>query len=106
MLAPTISEEVMATVEIRQIFKISKVGTIAGCHVKDGTITRSNKVRLVREGVVVFDGFMDTLKRFKDDVKEVAQGFECGISLQNFNDIKVGDIIEAYKMVETKRTLE
>ena len=106
MLAPTISEEVMATVEVRQIFKISKVGTIAGCHVKDGTITRGNKVRLVREGVVVYDGSMDTLKRFKDDVKEVAQGFECGISLQNFNDIKVGDIIEAYKMVETKRTLE
>lgn len=106
MLAPTISEEVMATVEIRQIFKISKVGTIAGCYVKDGTITRNNKVRLVREGVVVFDGMMDTLKRFKDDVKEVAQGFECGISLQNYNDIKVGDILEAYKMVETKRTLE
>ena len=106
MLAPTISEEVMATVEVRQIFKISKVGTIAGCYVKDGTITRGNKVRLIREGVVVFDGLMDTLKRFKDDVKEVAQGFECGISLQNFNDIKVGDFIEAYKMVETKRTLE
>ncbi len=106
MLAPTITEEVMATVEIRQIFKISKVGTIAGCYVKDGTITRNNKVRLVREGIVVYDGTMDTLKRFKDDVKEVAQGFECGISLQNFNDIKVGDIIEAYKMVETKRTLE
>ncbi|HEY6953272.1 MAG TPA: translation initiation factor IF-2, partial [Bacteroidota bacterium] len=106
MLAPTISEEVMATVEVRQIFKISKIGTIAGCYVKDGTIARGNKVRLVRDGVVVFDGMMDTLKRFKDDVKEVAQGFECGISLQNFNDIKVGDIVEAYKMVETKRTLE
>jgi len=106
MLAPTITEEVMATVEVRQIFKISKVGTIAGCYVKDGTIARGNKVRLIREGVVVYDGSMDTLKRFKDDVKEVAQGFECGISLQNFNDIKVGDIIEAYKMVETKRTLE
>lgn len=106
MLAPTISEEVMATVEVRQIFKISKVGTIAGCHVKDGTLGRNNKVRLIRDGVVVFDGMMDTLKRFKDDVKEVAQGFECGISLQNFNDIKVGDTLEAYKMVETKRTLE
>ncbi len=106
MLAPTISEEVMATVEIRQIFKISKVGTIAGCYVKDGSITRGNKVRLVRDGVVVFDGMIDALKRFKDDVKEVAQGFECGISLQNYNDLKVGDTIEAYKMVETKRTLE
>jgi len=106
MLAPTITEEVMATVEVRQIFKISKVGTIAGCYVKDGTIARGNKVRLIREGIEVYDGSMDTLKRFKDDVKEVAQGFECGISLQNFNDIKVGDVIEAYKMVETKRTLE
>jgi translation initiation factor IF-2 len=106
MLAPTITEEVTATVDVRQIFKISKVGTIAGCYVKDGTIARSSKVRLVREGIVVYDGSMDTLKRFKDDVKEVAQGFECGISLQNFNDIKVGDIIESYKMVETKRTLE
>jgi translation initiation factor IF-2 len=106
MLAPTISEEVMATVDVRQVFKISKVGTIAGCYVKDGTITRGNKVRLIREGIVIYDGTMDTLKRFKDDVREVAQGFECGISLQNFNDIKVGDIVEAYKMVETKRTLE
>jgi translation initiation factor IF-2 len=106
MLAPTISEEVVATVEVRQIFKISKVGTIAGCYVKEGSITRGSKVRLIRDGVVVFDGMLDALKRFKDDVREVAQGFECGISLQNFNDIKVSDIIEAYKMVETKRTLE
>lgn len=106
LLAPSITEEVMATVEVRQVFKISKVGTIAGCQVKDGTITRNNKVRLVREGVIIFDGQIDALKRFKDDVREVAQGFECGISLLNFNDVKVGDIIEAYKMVETKRTLE
>jgi translation initiation factor IF-2 len=106
LLAPSITEEVLATVEIRQVFKISKVGTIAGCQVKDGTITRNNKVRLVREGVIIFDGQIDALKRFKDDVREVAQGFECGISLLNFNDVKVGDIIEAYKMVETKRTLE
>lgn len=106
MLAPTITEEVMATVDVRQIFKVSKVGTIAGCYVKDGTITRANKARLIRDGVVIFDGSIDALKRFKDDVKEVAQGFECGISLQNFNDIKVGDTIESYRMVETKRTLE
>jgi translation initiation factor IF-2 len=106
LLAPTVSEEVMGTVEIRDVFKVSKVGTIAGCYVKDGRIIRNNKVRLVRDGVVVFDGTIASLKRFKDDVKEVEQGFECGIALENFNDVKVGDIIEAYKMVEMKRKLE
>jgi translation initiation factor IF-2 len=106
LLAPTVSEEVMGTVEIRDVFKVSKVGTIAGCYVKDGRITRNNKVRLVRDGVVVFDGTIASLKRFKDDVKEVEQGFECGIALENFNDVKMGDIIEAYKMVEMKRKLE
>jgi translation initiation factor IF-2 len=106
LLAPSVSEEITATVDIRQIFKISKIGTIAGCYVRDGNITRSSKVRLIRDGVVIFDGQIDALKRFKDDVREVAQGFECGLSLLNFNDIKVGDIVEAYKMVETKRTLE
>jgi translation initiation factor IF-2 len=106
LLAPTVSEEVMGTVEIRDVFKVSKVGTIAGCYVKDGRITRNNKVRLVRDGVVVFDGTIASLKRFKDDVKEVEQGFECGIALENFNDVKVGDIVEAYKMVEMKRKLE
>ncbi|MBI3005566.1 MAG: translation initiation factor IF-2 [Ignavibacteriales bacterium] len=106
MLAPTVSEEVTATVEVREIFKISKVGTIAGCIVKDGTIVRNNKVRLVREGVVVFDGGIASLKRFKEDVREVEQGFECGMGLENFNDVKVADIIEAYKIVETKRKLE
>ncbi|HLF20014.1 MAG TPA: translation initiation factor IF-2, partial [Bacteroidota bacterium] len=106
MLAPTVSEEITATVEVREIFKVSKVGTIAGCHVKDGTIVRNNKIRLVREGVVVFDGGIASLKRFKDDVREVEQGFECGMALENYNDLKVGDIIEAYKTVETKRKLE
>ena len=106
LLAPTVSEEVMGTVEIRDVFKVSKVGTIAGCYVKDGRIIRNNKVRLVRDGVVVFDGTIASLKRFKDDVKEVEQGFECGIALENFNDVKMGDIIEAYKMVEMKRKLE
>ncbi|MBF8247722.1 MAG: infB [Bacteroidetes bacterium] len=106
LLAPTVSEEVMGTVEIRDVFKVSKVGTIAGCSVKDGRITRNNKVRLVRDGVVVFDGTIASLKRFKDDVREVEQGFECGIALENFNDVKTGDIIEAYKMVEMKRKLE
>ncbi|MCX6121450.1 MAG: translation initiation factor IF-2 [Ignavibacteriales bacterium] len=106
LLAPTVTEEVTATVDVRDVFKISKIGTIAGCHVRDGKIMRNNHVRLVRDGIEVFDGTIASLKRFKDDVKEVEQGFECGISLENFNDIKNGDIIEAYKTVETKRKLE
>ena len=106
LLAPTVTEEVTATVDVRDVFKISKIGTIAGCYVRDGKIVRNNHVRLVRDGIEVFDGTIASLKRFKDDVKEVEQGFECGISLENFNDIKNGDIIEAYKTVETKRKLE
>jgi translation initiation factor IF-2 len=106
LLAPTVTEEVTATVDVRDVFKISKIGTIAGCHVRDGKIMRNNHVRLVRDGIEVFEGTIASLKRFKDDVKEVEQGFECGISLENFNDIKNGDIIEAYKTVETKRKLE
>jgi translation initiation factor IF-2 len=106
MLTPTVSEEITATIEVRDVFKISKVGTIAGCYVKDGRIVRNNKVRLVRDGVVVFDGTIASLKRFKEDVREVEQGFECGLGLENFNDVKVGDIIEGYKTVEVKRKLE
>jgi len=105
MLAPSISEEVLGTVEVRDIFKISRVGTIAGCYVKDGKIVRNNKVRLIRDGLVVFTGSIASLKRFKDDVREVEQGFECGIALEQFNDIKTGDVIEAFTLVETKRTL-
>jgi translation initiation factor IF-2 len=105
LLAPTLSEEVTATVEVRDTFKVPKIGTIAGCYVTDGKIVRNNKIRLLREGIAVFDGSLASLKRFKDDVREVEQGFECGIGLENFNDVKVGDIIEAYKVVETKRTL-
>ena len=105
MLAPSMSEEVLATVEVREIFKVSKVGTIAGCHVKEGKISRNNKVRLVRDGLVVFDGGIASLRRFKDDVKEVEQGFECGISLEGYNDIKTSDVIEAYRIVEVKRKL-
>ena len=105
MLTPSVSEEVLATVEVREIFKVSKVGTIAGCYVKDGRITRNNKVRLVRDGLVVFDGSISSLKRFKDDVREVEQGFECGVSLEGYNDIKRSDVIEAYRTVETKRKL-
>lgn len=105
MLTPSLSEEILATIEVRETFKISKMGTIAGCHVQDGKIVRNNKVRIVRDGLIVFDGAIASLKRFKEDVREVEQGFECGIMLDGFNDIKVGDIIEAYKIVETKRKL-
>ena len=103
LLAPVISEEVTATVEVREIFKISKIGTVAGCRVQEGKIQRSNKIRLVREGIVIFEGDILTLKRFKDDVRDVDAGFECGISIANYNDLKAGDIIEAYKVVETKK---
>jgi len=96
---------VTATVEVRETFKVPKIGTIAGCYVTDGKIARNNKVRLLRDGISIFDGTFASLKRFKDDVREVEQGFECGIGLENFNDIKVGDIIEAYKVIETKRKL-
>ena len=105
LLAPTLSEEVTATVEVRETFKVPKIGTIAGCYVTDGKVTRNNNVRLLRDGVAIFDGGLASLKRFKDDVREVEQGFECGIGLENFNDLKVGDVIEAYKVVETKRKL-
>ena len=106
LLEPEKTEEIVATVEVRETFKVPKIGTVAGCYVLDGKIVRNNKVRLLRDGFVVFDGTINALKRFKDDVREVEQGFECGISLENFNDIKVGDIIESYKIVETKRKLE
>jgi translation initiation factor IF-2 len=105
LLAPTLSEEVTATVEVRETFKVPKIGTIAGCYVTDGKIIRNNKVRLLRDGIAIFDGTLASLKRFKDDVREVEQGFECGIGLENFNDIKVSDILEAYKVIETKRKL-
>lgn len=105
MLAPDISEEVTATIEVRQIFKVPKIGLIAGCYILDGKINRNNKVRLLRDGFVIFDGGISSLKRIKDDVREVESGYECGIGLENFNDVKVGDIIEGYKIVETKRKL-
>ena len=97
------SEKVIGQAEVRQTIKISKVGTIAGSYVTDGKITRNSGIRLIREGIVIFEGELDTLKRFKDDVKEVAQGYECGITIKNFNDIKEGDVIEAYVMEEIKR---
>ncbi len=105
MLAPTFEEKIVANVEIRETFKISKVGTIAGCMVLDGKITRNSKVRVVRDGVVIYTGELASLKRFKDDVKEVNTGYECGLNIQNFNNIEIGDIVEAYENVEVKRKL-
>jgi translation initiation factor IF-2 len=105
LLAPEKKEEITATVEVRDIFKVPRMGTIAGCSVQDGKIARGNKVRLVRDGIVMFEGGLSSLKRFKDDVREVESGFECGLGLDGFNDIQVGDIIEAYKVVETMRKL-
>jgi translation initiation factor IF-2 len=98
-------EKIVANVEIRETFKISKVGTIAGCMVLDGKITRNSKIRIVREGVVIYTGELASLKRFKDDVKEVSANYECGLNIQNFNNIEVGDIVEAYENVEVKRKL-
>jgi len=105
MLAPVEKEEITATVEVRDIFKISKVGTIAGCMVKEGKITRNAKVRIIRDGIVIYTGMLGSLKRFKDDVKEVQAGYDCGLNIDGYNDIKTGDIIEAYTIVEVKRKL-
>ncbi len=105
MLAPTLKEQVTATIEVREVFNITKVGLVAGAMVKTGKVKRSDKARLIRDGIVVFTGNINALKRFKDDVKEVGTNFECGISLTNCNDIKVGDIIESYEEVEVKQTL-
>ena len=105
MLAAKIEEKIVATVEIREIFKVSKVGTIAGCMVQDGKIARNSKIRLIRDGVVIYTGELGSLKRFKDDAKDVAKGYECGLNIANFNDIKVDDIVEAYEEVEVKQKL-
>ncbi len=106
MLAPKEVEKIIGTAEVRNTFKISKVGTVAGCYVLDGKILRNGKVRLIRDGIVIYTGDLSDLKRFKDDAKEVTHGYECGLSIKNFNDIKVGDNVEAFEMVEVKRTLE
>lgn len=105
LLAPTVSEEVTSSIVVRDLFKVPKIGTIAGCYVNDGTIIRNNKVRLIRDGINIFEGQILSLRRFKDDVREVAQGYECGIALDGYNDLKVGDVIESYQIVETKRKL-
>ena len=105
MLAPTLKEEVTSTIEVREVFHISKVGYVAGAMVREGKVTRSDRARLIRDGIVIFTGDINALKRFKDDVKEVATNFECGISLVGCNDIKQGDIIETFKTIEVKQTL-
>jgi len=105
MLSPELHEESLGSLEIRQVFRVPKVGNVGGCYVLEGKIIRDSKVRLLREGVQIYDGQLDTLKRFKDDVKEVDAGYECGISLKNYDDIKNGDIVEAYRIVEKKRKL-
>jgi len=105
MLAPDVQEKVTCNLEIREVFKITKVGSVAGCMCLDGKIQRSTKVRIIRDGIVVYTGKLGSLKRFKDDVKEVVSGQDCGLNIENFNDIKVGDIIEGYEIIETKRTL-
>jgi translation initiation factor IF-2 len=99
MLSPEIKEQIQATVEVLEIFKITKVGTIGGCIVKEGRIRRNSKIRVIREGIVIYTGELGSLKRFKDDAKEVASGLECGLNVHNFNDIKVGDLIEAYEEI-------
>jgi translation initiation factor IF-2 len=106
MLSPEIKEEITGTAEIRELFKISKVGTIAGCMVTDGKIFRSSKIRIIREGVVVFTGELTALKRFKDDVKEVSKGYDCGIQVKNYNDIEMNDLIEAFQEVQVKKKLK
>jgi translation initiation factor IF-2 len=105
MLSPEVKEEIVATLEIRDIFKVTKVGTVAGCYVKEGKITRNTRIRVIRDGIVIYTGELGSLKRFKDDVKEVVGGYECGLNIQNFNDIKIGDIVEGYQEFEVKKTL-
>tara|TARA_B100001093_G_scaffold519137_1_gene606666 strand:- start:16 stop:2784 length:2769 start_codon:yes stop_codon:yes gene_type:complete len=105
MLSPDTKEEIVCNIEVREIFKVTKVGTIAGCYVLDGKISRNTDVRLIRDGVVIYTGALGSLKRFKDDVKEVGKGYECGLNIEKFNDIKIGDIIEGYEIVEVKKSM-
>jgi translation initiation factor IF-2 len=105
MLAPERKESILGLVQVRQVFRISKVGTVAGCYVLEGIVRRGARVRLLRDNVVVHEGELDSLKRFKDDVREVKAGFECGLSLKNYNDVQKGDHIEVFEIVEVSRTL-
>jgi translation initiation factor IF-2 len=106
MLRPESREVVFGEAEVREVFKVARVGTIAGCYVRSGSITRGARVRVIRDGVELYDGVLGSLRRFKDDAKEVKEGYECGIGVENFNDIKVGDVIEAYRTEEVARTLD
>jgi len=106
MLSPEIKEEITGTAEIREIFKVTKVGNIAGCMVTDGKIYRKSKVRVIRDSIIIFTGELDSLKRFKDDAKEVSKGYDCGMQIKNFNEIELNDIIEAYQEVEVKKKLK
>jgi len=106
MLAPTFEEIITSNIEVRDVFKITKIGTVAGCYVLDGTVKRAHKIRVIRDFVVIHDGDISALKRFKDDVQEVKFGYECGLSVKNFNDLEVGDNLECYEMKEVKRTLK
>ncbi|HKJ87204.1 MAG TPA: EF-Tu/IF-2/RF-3 family GTPase, partial [Gammaproteobacteria bacterium] len=106
LLEPEITEEVTGRAEVRDLFRVPKMGTVAGCQVVEGHVTRNAKVRVLRDNVVTYDGQLDSLKRFKDDVKEVREGYECGMGIKDFNDLKVGDILECYESRETARTLD
>ena len=106
LLAPTVSEQFVGSAEVRNTFRVPKIGMIAGCYVREGRINRKDKIRLTRDGKVIYTGVIGSLRRFKDDAREVKDGFECGIGIENFNDIKVGDKIEAFELVETARTLQ
>jgi translation initiation factor IF-2 len=106
LLSPEETERTLGTVEVRETFKVPKVGTIAGCYVIEGKINRNNRMRVIRDGVVIYETTLASLKRFKDDVREVATGYECGIGLVNYDDVKVGDQYEAFEIVESKRTLD
>jgi translation initiation factor IF-2 len=105
MLSPEIREEITGTAEVQEAFRITKVGTVAGCIVRDGKIVRSHKVRIIRDGIVIYTGVLGSLKRFKDDVKEVMKGYECGLNIDGYNDIQPGDMIEAFHEVEVAKTL-
>ncbi|MFH2094336.1 MAG: EF-Tu/IF-2/RF-3 family GTPase, partial [Bacteroidota bacterium] len=105
MLSPEIREEIVCTCEVKDIFKITKVGTVAGCIVLDGKLKRNTRVRLIRDGIVIYTGELGSLKRFKDDVKDVSSGNECGLNIEKFNDIKVGDILEGFETTEVKKKL-
>ena len=105
LLAPKIEESVQGEAQVRELFQVPRVGTIAGCLVSQGLILRTTSARVLRDGVVIYEGRIGSLRRFKDDVREVQNGFECGIGIENFNDVKVGDVIETYELVETSRTI-